>query len=130
MVRLITETMFQSSINLQKELKERRRIEIAMQRRADEMTLLYQLNISLASGKDLQSTLLALQSEIERLIKADAFMVAFYDQKTDVVSYPIFFERGELVYPPDRIYMMPQVLAAQSSLIIKCYICRICLLRR
>ncbi|MGA7192167.1 MAG: GAF domain-containing protein, partial [Anaerolineales bacterium] len=103
MVRLITETMFQSSINLQKELKERRRIEIAMQRRADEMTLLYQLNISLASGKDLQSTLLALQSEIERLIKADAFMVAFYDQKTDVVSYPIFFERGELVYPPDRI---------------------------
>jgi len=102
-VRLITETMFQNSINLQKELRERKQIDVAMQRRADEMTLLYQLGISLASGKDLQSTLLALQSEIERLIKADAFVVAFYDQITDVVSYPIFFERGKLVYPPDRI---------------------------
>ncbi|HEY9153296.1 MAG TPA: ATP-binding protein [Anaerolineales bacterium] len=102
-VRVLTETLFQNSITLQRELKERKRIESAMQRRADEMTLLYQLNISLASGRDLQSTLLALQSEIERLIKADAFMVAFYDQETDVVSYPIFFERGQLVSPPDRI---------------------------
>ena len=97
-VRLITETMFQNSINLQRELRERKLIDTALQRRADEMTLLYQLGISLASGKDLQSTLLALQSEIERLIKADAFMVAFYEQITDVVSYPIFFERGKLVY--------------------------------
>lgn len=84
------------------EIRERSRIESDLQRRADEMSLLYQIGISLTSGKDLRSTLLALQSEIERLIEADAFYIAFYDEATDVISYPIFFERGELMNPPDR----------------------------
>jgi PAS domain S-box-containing protein len=94
MVRLITETLFQSSMKLHKELNERKWMEIAMQRRADEMTLLYQLGISLASGKDLYNTMLALQKQIGKLIQADAFYVAIYDEAAEMVNFPVFFVGG------------------------------------
>jgi len=102
MVRLITETMFQNAVRLRNELRERKRIEADLQRRADEMTLLYQLGISLASGQDLQSTLLALQSEIEQLIKADSFFVAIHDRDTDLIRFPVFFDEGKPIRIPDR----------------------------
>ncbi|MGA7193865.1 MAG: GAF domain-containing protein [Anaerolineales bacterium] len=63
-------------------------------RRAQELSLLNQLGISLASGKDLYNTLLALQEEIRKLIQADAFYVAIYDEATDLVRFPIYFSKG------------------------------------
>ena len=57
--------------------------------RDKELELLYQLGITLASGKDLFTTLLALQTEILKLIEADALFVAIYDEDTDIVQYPI-----------------------------------------
>jgi len=63
-------------------------------RRTRELSLLNELGISLASGKDLYNTLLALQEEISKLIQADAFYVAIYDDATDIVSFPIFFIGG------------------------------------
>ena len=71
------------------------RAQKASKRRADEMSLLYQLGIALASGKNLYDTLLALQTEIMKLIQANAFYVAIYDEGTDIVKYPIFFDEGE-----------------------------------
>lgn len=60
----------------------------------EELAFLYQLGISLASGKDLLTTLQALQSEILKLIEVDALFVAMYDETTDIVEYPIFFEKA------------------------------------
>lgn len=62
---------------------------------ANEMALLYQLGIALASGKDLFTTLHTLQTEILKLIQADAMFVAIYNETTDIVEYPIFFDLGE-----------------------------------
>jgi PAS domain S-box-containing protein len=76
--------------------------EIASQRRAEEMSLLYQLGISLAAGRDLAATLLALQNEIINLIQMDALFVAIYDEVTDIVEYPVFFMRGEPTRHPVR----------------------------
>lgn len=72
------------------------RIEESEQRKAGEMSLLYQLGILMASGKDLQETLLTLQQEIFKLIQADALFIAIYNEDTDVIDYPIFFEDGKL----------------------------------
>lgn len=71
-------------------------VDAALTRRADEMSLLYQLGISLASGRDLATTLLALQTEILKLIQVDAFYVAIYDEAMDIVDYPIFYADGHL----------------------------------
>lgn len=61
----------------------------------DELAFLYQLGIELASGKDLFTTLHTLQTEILKLIQADAMFVAIYDEATDMIEYPIFFDLGE-----------------------------------
>jgi PAS domain S-box-containing protein len=76
-------------------LENQSQLEIATRRRADEMSLLYQLGILFASGKNLYETLLILQSEIVKLIHLDAMFVAIYDEETDIIDYPIFFRRGE-----------------------------------
>jgi PAS domain S-box-containing protein len=61
----------------------------------EELGLLYQLGIALASGKDLFTTLATLQTEILKLIRAEAMFIAIYNQETDIVEYPIYFEVGE-----------------------------------
>ena len=66
------------------------------------MTLLYRLGISLASGKDLQSTLLALQSEIEQLIHTDSLYIAIHNRDTDLISFPVFLDGGKPIQIPDR----------------------------
>ena len=70
--------------------------------RVEELAFLYQLGISLASGRDLFTTLLTLQTEILKLIEADALFVAMYDETTDIVEYPIFFERTNPQKHPSR----------------------------
>ena len=84
------------------QLEEQKKIEESTQRRADEMSLLYQVGILLASGKDLHETLFALQTEIVKVIQVDAFYVAIYDAKTDIVSYPIYFNEGVPTTDVDR----------------------------
>ena len=84
------------------QLKGQRQIEESVQRRADDLSVLYQMGISLASGRDLYDTLLALQAEIVKIIQVDAFYVAIYDAKTDIVSYPIYFNEGEPATDADR----------------------------
>jgi PAS domain S-box-containing protein len=65
-------------IGVAADLSERANAEEIDKRRADEMSLLYRLGISLTSGKNLYDTLLALQAEIIKLIQADAFYVAIF----------------------------------------------------
>ncbi len=90
-------------IGIAADLTARKKTEQEFKRKADEMTLLYQLGISFASGKDLYNTLLALQEQIIRLIQADAFYVAIYNEQTDIVSYPVFFDEGEPLTETNRL---------------------------
>ncbi len=70
--------------------------------RDKELELLYQLSIALASGEDLFTTLLTLQTEILKLIQADALFVAIYNEETDIVRFPIYFEVGVPEKHPSR----------------------------
>ena len=92
-----------SHLEMISQLKQRSEIDAAIQRRADEMSLLCQLGVSLASGKNLYDTLLALQAEMVKLIQADAFYVAIYDEKTDIVRYPVYFDEDEPQPETDRL---------------------------
>ena len=77
------------------EIEKQRQIDTMLQRRADEISLLYQLGILFASGKNLYDTLLTVHAEIIKLVQVDTLFVAIYNEKTDVVDYPIFFRRGQ-----------------------------------
>ena len=68
----------------------------------EELAFLYQLGLALASGGDLFSTLLTLQTTILKLIPADAMFIAIHDQSTDIVDYPIYFEVGSPASQPTR----------------------------
>ena len=70
--------------------------------RLEELTLLYQLGILFASGKNLYDTLLTLQNEIVKLVQVDTMFVAIYNESTDIIDYPIFFRRGKPQPHPSR----------------------------
>jgi PAS domain S-box-containing protein len=53
------------------------------------------LGIALASGKDLFTTLHTLQTAILKLIQAQAMFIALYDEASDRVDYPIYFDVGK-----------------------------------
>ena len=97
-LRKIVKLEEQNQINKKtiSQLEEQRRIEESAQQRASEMSLLYQLGILMASGKDLPETLLTIYTEILKLIQADILFIAIYDENTDTINYPIFFEGGKL----------------------------------
>src|SRR4026208_2145831 len=61
----------------------------------EELALLYQLGLALASGKDLFTTLVTLQTEILKLIRVEAMFIAIYHEETDMIEYPIYFEVGK-----------------------------------
>ena len=68
----------------------------------EELAFLYQLGLALASGRDLFSTLLTLQTTILKLIPADAMFIAIHDKSSDIVEYPIYFEVGSPGSQPSR----------------------------
>lgn len=76
-------------------LEAQQQAEAAVQRRADEIALLYQLGIQLASGQNLYDTLLRLYTAIKKLVQLDVLFVAIYDEQTDVVEFPIYFIDGK-----------------------------------
>ena len=84
------------------QLASERQLEATLQRRADELSFLHQLGASLASGKDLITTLRALQTEIFKLIEVDALFVAIYHEGSDIVDFPIFFEENNFHSYPSR----------------------------
>jgi PAS domain S-box-containing protein len=90
-------------IGIAADLTARKISEQESKRRGDEIALLYRLGVSLASGENLYSTLLALQTEIVQLIQADAFYVAIYNEETDMISFPVFFEEGKTLHESDRL---------------------------
>jgi PAS domain S-box-containing protein len=95
------------------DLSERVKSEQYAAQHAREVALLYRVGISLTSGKDLVETLLALQEEISHVIRADAFYVAIYDDKTDIIRYPIFLDADTpLGDSPRRLSEQPGLTGA------------------
>jgi PAS domain S-box-containing protein len=100
-------------IGVAADLSDRVKVQEIYKRRADEMSLLYRLSVSLTSGKTLFETLLALQTEIVKFIQVDAFYVAIYNEETDIVNYPVFFDEGSPVEDtPRRLHERPGLTGA------------------
>jgi PAS domain S-box-containing protein len=108
------------------DLTERKITEQIARQRANEIWLLYQVGLLLASGNDPYTTLFALQAEIVKLIQADVFYIGIYDNQADMINFPIFFNEGEPIFEKSRkLTEEPGLTGAVIFLAEKQFICRI-----
>lgn len=86
----------------ERELQERGKIENDLRRRAEEMSLLYQISRVLTSGEDLHHILRDFVKELKRVMVVDAFHLGFYDSQTDLFTYSLFLNLDEDLQVPPR----------------------------
>ncbi len=72
------------------------------QARAEELTVLNELGQALAVRQDVTSIVENLYTYTSRLMELTSFYVALYDEQQDVVSFPLYIERGERHDVPSR----------------------------
>lgn len=64
-------------------------------RRAEEMSILNRIGMTLTSGLDMEMVLVALYEQCRHVMPVDVFYVALYDDLTGMISLPLFCENGE-----------------------------------
>jgi K+-sensing histidine kinase KdpD len=95
--------------HLQRELDERRTAEANASRRAEERLLLYEFGISIAKGSNLYEILVSVHFQLTKLIPSNLFFVALYDEKQDLISYPIFYTDRNLSIPSRQLSENPGI---------------------
>jgi signal transduction histidine kinase/DNA-binding LytR/AlgR family response regulator len=63
--------------------------------RAEQMTTLYEIGLTVTSGLDMNEVMRALLEQCRRVLPLDAFYVATYDAVTRLIHHPLFFDQGQ-----------------------------------
>jgi len=71
-------------------------------RRAEEISLIYRLGITITSNLDLNNVLREILEGYRNILPMDAFFVAIFDDESRLISYPLFFDRGQYLELPTR----------------------------
>jgi PAS domain S-box-containing protein len=103
------------------DITDRKQIEVNLRQRADEMALLNQVTLAIASGEDLYHALRALVKELKRVMTVDAFHIGLYAEQTDIFSYSLFLNLEEdLQIPPRNLREKPgltwEVITSRQTL--------------
>ncbi len=76
--------------------------------RANQMTLLYQVGLTITSGLDLEHVLFALLEQCRRVLPIETFDVILYDEGNDLLVHPLFYDQGQyLQVEPRRMSQTP-----------------------
>lgn len=94
--RLVNTIITQVSITIQNA-----RLYEETQKRASELTTLNEIVRAVSQQIELKQVLDAAFHQIQKLVPVDAFIVALYDEKTNLVSYPIVIDEGKYYEEPD-----------------------------
>ncbi|MFO7584263.1 MAG: diguanylate cyclase, partial [Anaerolineales bacterium] len=91
---------------------------------AEEMTLLYEVGMELSTNLDTEQVLRNLLNKCRQILPMDSFYVAVYDEETNIVQYPLFFDRGEYKeVPPRNILNKPgitgQVILSEKTIYLR-----------
>lgn len=71
-------------------------------RRAEEMTLLYEISLELSANLNMDQVLRNLLEKCRLLLPIDSFYVAIYEESTHLIYYPLFFDQGSFKNIPVR----------------------------
>jgi diguanylate cyclase (GGDEF)-like protein/PAS domain S-box-containing protein len=70
--------------------------------RAEEMTALFDIGITLTSGLDMDQVLKTLLEKCRQVLPVEAFYIGILDPDTDLIQHPLAFDRGEYPQIPSR----------------------------
>ena len=88
-------------------IKNARLLEEAHQR-ADELSTLLDIGLAVTSGLEMDKVLRALLEKCQRVLPIEAFYIATYDHETEMIGFPLFYDKGEIsVLPPSEIRQSP-----------------------
>jgi diguanylate cyclase (GGDEF)-like protein len=77
-------------------------------RRADQMSTLYNVGITLTANLEFDQVLRELFERCRQILPMDAFYVAVYDEDTQIVRHPLYYENeAEHEIPARNIYVSP-----------------------
>jgi diguanylate cyclase (GGDEF)-like protein/PAS domain S-box-containing protein len=79
---------------LKRELEERKRAQDDLQRRAQQLATLNEINRTVSELKNLDEVLEVIYQQTQRIASADAFYIALWDEQRNEVSYPIIYDLG------------------------------------
>ncbi len=69
---------------------------------AQELESLYDISLTLSSNLDLPTVLKRLFIKCHQVLPMDAFYVALYDEETNTVTHPLFWDDGQFLTTPQR----------------------------
>ncbi|MGC1377925.1 MAG: diguanylate cyclase [Anaerolineales bacterium] len=77
-------------------------------RRADQMSTLYNVGVTLTANLEFDQVLRQLFESCRQILPMDAFYVAVYDESTHIVRHPLYYENeAEQEIPARNIYVSP-----------------------
>lgn len=87
---------------------ENARLYDAAHRRAEEMSTLYSIGLTLNTGLEMDQLLKTLLDQCRKVLPIDAFYVAVYDAERGLIHHPLFYDLGEYYkVEPHSIHEMP-----------------------
>ncbi|MEW6093002.1 MAG: GAF domain-containing protein [Chloroflexota bacterium] len=76
--------------------------------RAEELSALLDIGQAVTSGLEMDKILKALLEKCAHVLPLEAFYVATYDNETETIGYPLFYDQGEItVLPAHNIHQSP-----------------------
>jgi diguanylate cyclase (GGDEF)-like protein len=85
----------------------RRKNELELARRAEEFLVINRINTIITSGLDLDHVLKILHQQCDIVVPSDVFYVALYEEATDLIQLPLFFEEEYKSFPPLDLHKQP-----------------------
>jgi diguanylate cyclase (GGDEF)-like protein/PAS domain S-box-containing protein len=80
------------------------------QQRADEMSILYRIGLTLTSGLEMNDVLAGLFEQCRQVLPIDVFYVSLYNEGTKVIDHGLFYKEGEfLEIQPRKIDTQPSL---------------------
>ena len=71
-------------------------------RRTDELAAITRIGMVISSGRDLDTVMQTIFEQCKSIIALDTFYLALYDEGSDELSFPVFFDNGSLIAFPSH----------------------------
>jgi diguanylate cyclase (GGDEF)-like protein len=69
---------------------------------AERLTMLNRIGVAITMGLDMQTVLRTLLEQCQLVAKVDCFYVSLYDQTSELITIPFYYEDGQITSGPSR----------------------------
>lgn len=109
-VRMLANNLLESLRRTRQITREQANLILETRSQAEQLRILNQISLAVASGLDLDNMLEELYQQLKKVVPLDSFYVALIDHRLNLVTFPIFYSSGV------RIHISAESLDAGSGL--------------